>query len=389
MKRPTARGDGPGIATRLLLAQGLVVICGALTAAGVAAIVGPPLFHHHLLMAGEKPNTPELTHIERAYTSANAIALATAVLIALIAAIAVTWYLSRRLTRPVVRLAAVAERLSDGDYTVRATPAAAGPELASLTATFNQVAERLQHIEATRHRLLTDLAHELRNPIATIEAYLDGLDDGITEWGDEPARVLRDQTTRLHRLAEDLNDVSRAEEGELGVILERTTIRLVTQAAIESLRPKYAAEGVHLRCVPDGGSTAQAFLDPQRLGQALTNVLINALRHTPPGGVVTVETTTDAHSIRLTVTDTGDGIPAELLPHIFERFYRGNLARDRDRTGSGIGLTISRAIVHAHHGTLTADSHGPGHGTRFTFTLPRNPTRTPGDREPSASSRTS
>lgn len=371
MKRPTTRGAGPGIATRLLLAQGLVVVCGALTAAGVAAIVGPPLFHHHLLMAGMKPNTPELTHIERAYTSANSIALGTAVLIALIAAIAVTWYLSRRLTRPVVRLAAAAERLFDGDYTARAQPSRAGPELASLTNTFNQVAERLQHIEATRHRLLTDLAHELRTPIATLEAYLDGLDDGITTWGPEPQRVFRDQTTRLHRLAEDLNDVSRAEEGELGLVLDRTPVQRVVHAAIESLRPKYAGKGVQLQ-VTACGSTAEAFLDPQRLGQALTNVLTNALRHTPSGGAVTVDTTTDTQSIRLTVTDTGDGIHADQLPHIFERFYRGNLARDRDRAGSGIGLTISRAIVHAHHGTLTVDSAGPGTGARFTFSLPRS-----------------
>lgn len=373
MKRPATPGSGPGIATRLLLAQGLVVTCGALTAAGVAAIVGPPLFHHHLLMAGEKPNTPELRHIERAYTSANTIALGMAVLIALIAAIAVTWYLSRRLTRPVVQLAAVAERLSDGDYTARATPATAGPELASLTATFNHVAERLQHTEATRHRLLADLAHELRTPIATLEAYLDGLDDGITGWGQEPARVFRDQITRLHRLAEDLNDVSRAEEGELGLVLDRTRVQLVVQAAVESLRPRYAGKGVDLRSAIGDRPDAEVLVDFQRFAQALTNVLINALRHTPPGGRVTVQTIVDTRSIRIAVIDTGDGIPADQLPHIFERFYRGSLARERDSTGSGIGLTISRAIARAHHGALTADSGGEGAGACFTFTLPLAP----------------
>ncbi|MBB2892058.1 sensor histidine kinase [Flexivirga oryzae] len=371
MKWPATRGSGPGIATRLLLAQGLVVTCGAITAAGVAAIVGPPLFHHHLLMAGERPNTPELRHIERAYTSANTIALGMAVLIALIAAIAVTWYLSRRLTRPVVQLAAVAERISYGDYSARATPAAAGPELASLTGTFNQVAERLQHTESTRHRLLADLAHELRTPIATLEAYLDGLDDGVTGWGPEPARVFRDQITRLHRLAEDLNDVSRAEEGELGLDLERTPVQLVVQAAVESLRPRYVGKGVQLRSAISDRADAEVLVDFQRFAQALTNVLINALRHTPPGGGVTVQTTIDTGSIRIAVIDTGDGIPADQLPHIFERFYRGRLARDRDSTGSGIGLTISRVIARAHHGTLTADSDGPGAGARFTFTLPR------------------
>lgn len=376
----TRTRPGPGVAIWLLLAQGIVVTAGALTAAGVAAVVGPPLFHHHLLMAGETAGTPQMAHIERAYTSANTIALGTAVLIALTAAIAITWYLARRLTRPIVQLAAAAERLSAGDYTARATVSTAGRELAALTATFNQVAERLQNTEATRRRLLADLAHELRTPIATIEAYLDGLDDGITQWGNEPARVLRDQTTRLHRLAQDLNDVSRAEEGGPDLTLEDSPVYPIVQAAVDSLRPSYAAHRVHLH-LPRPGSglqQARAPIDAQRLTQALSNVLTNALRHTPPGGDVTAGIELTSDTIRVTVTDSGDGIPADQLPHIFERFYRGDLARSHDHAGSGIGLTIARAIVHAHHGTLTALSDGPGHGTKFTFTLPRHPTPAPG-----------
>lgn len=372
MKATPAR-PGPGIATRLLLAQGLVVTAGAVTAAAVAAIVGPPLFHHHLLMAGEKPNTPEMTHIEQAYASANTIALGTAVLIAISAAITVTWYMTRRLTRPIVQLATAAEQLSDGDYTARVPPSGGGPELAALTATFNQVAERLQHTEATRRRLLADLGHELRTPIATIEAYLDGLDDGITEWGDTPALVLRDQATRLRRLAQDINDISRADEGGPDLALSVTSVRAVIQAAVDSLHPRYDAKDVHLRIKKPASEVRddKMSMDRQRLSQALSNVLTNALRHTAPGGHVTIDTALTSRAVQITITDSGDGITADQLPHIFERFYRGDLSRTRDQAGSGIGLTISRAIAHAHHGTLTASSDGPGHGARFTFTLPR------------------
>ncbi|GAB3580843.1 sensor histidine kinase [Calidifontibacter terrae] len=369
--RTAGRTAGPGIAVRLLLAQMAVVVAGGAAALIVAAVVGPPLFHRHLMEAGTMADSAQMMHVEQAYGSANTLTLGGAALVALVTASAITWYLSRRLTRPLVQLSAVGLRLSDGDYSARATPASAGPELARLTDTFNQVAGRLEHTEATRRRLLSDLAHELRTPIATIEAYLDGLDDGVTTWGEEAARVLRDQTARLHRLADDLGDVSRAEEARLEVVLEPLPVHTVVESAIGALRPDYAAKGVDLRAAYDGKDD-RAPLDPQRLAQALTNVLANALRHTPAGGSVevAVDAGTDGE-VRVTVTDTGDGIAPDQLDQIFERFYRGDSARSRDRGGSGIGLTISRAIVHAHRGTLVAHSDGPGTGARFVLTLPR------------------
>lgn len=206
---------GLSLTSRLMLAQGIVVAAAILTAALVAALAGPVIFHDHLLDAGSVEGSPELAHAEAAYASANRIALVAALAIALTAAGIVTWYLTGRMTRPLELLAAAAVRLSRGDYSARVPPLGAGPELARLAETYNEVADRLQTTEDTRRRLLSDLAHELRTPVSTIAAYLDGLEDGVTTWSPQTARVLRDQTVRLVRLADDIGEVSRVEEGRL------------------------------------------------------------------------------------------------------------------------------------------------------------------------------
>lgn len=366
--------------TRLLLAQGIVVTAGVFTAALVAAIAGPPIFHQHLIESGHPANSPELEHIETAYSSANTIALGTAMVIALTAAGLVTWYLTRRMTRPLADLAEVARSLSQGDYAARAPQLGAGPEIDGLAATFNDVATRLQTTEDTRRRLLADLAHEMRTPLSTIGAYLDGLDDGVTDWTPDTARVLRDQSSRLIRLSEDIGEVSRAEEGRLD--LERVPVSVddVIWAAAQGVRTGYAAKGVNLLTPDRQGGRADGratglvvSADRARVLQVLANLLTNALRHTPPGGTVTVGVVKASRGlVVLEVADTGEGIPAEQLPHIFERFYRGDTARDRDHGGSGIGLTIALSVALAQGGTLDAASDGPGRGSTFRLTLPHS-----------------
>jgi signal transduction histidine kinase len=217
--------------------------------------------------------------------------------------------------------------------------------------------------------LLSDLGHEMRTPVATLGAYLDGLEDGVVSWGSEPAEVMRQQTERLRRLAEDIQDVSRAEEGRLGLHLEPHSAAEVLRATAQSSGAAFADEGIDLR-VEATDPALIAAVDPERFAQVLANLLNNARRHTPAGGVVTLAATRVADGVAFTVRDTGDGMTTDQLPHIFERFYRGDHARDRERQGSGIGLTISRAIVAAHGGTLTASSPGPGLGSTFTAVVP-------------------
>lgn len=360
---------GRSLATRLLLAQGLVLVASILTAALVAAVVGPPLFHQHLIEAGHSPHAPELTHIERAYRDASVISLGVALVIALACALSVTWYLTRRIQRPLTLLTDAAREMSGGHYTTRVAVAGAGPELSSLGDAFNAMAARLESTEDTRRRLLSDLAHELRTPIATIGAYLDGLEDGVARWGPDTAHVMRDQTDRLVRLAEDIDDVSRAEEGRL--VLEKSPYPVddLLYAASRAVASTFAEKGVALITIPTP-ATLVIDVDRERFAQVLGNLLGNALRHTPRDGTVTVFAEGTDRSVVVTVTDTGEGMAVEQLPHVFERFYRGDNARDRGSRGSGIGLTISKAIVDAHGGTLTASSPGVGLGSTFVVTLP-------------------
>jgi two-component system sensor histidine kinase BaeS len=369
--RSTTRrpATGRSLATRLLLAQGLVLVASILTAALVAAIVGPPLFHQHLIEAGHSPHAPELTHIERAYRDASVISLGVALLIALACALSVTWYLTRRIQRPLTLLTDAAREMSGGHYTTRVAVAGAGPELSSLGDAFNAMAARLESTEDTRRRLLSDLAHELRTPIATIGAYLDGLEDGVAQWGPQTAHVMRDQTDRLVRLAEDIDDVSRAEEGRLVLEKSPTPVDDLLYAASQAVAASFAEKGVALITIPSP-ATLVIDVDRERFAQVLGNLLGNALRHTPRDGTVTVFAEGADGSVVVTVTDTGEGMTVEQLPHVFERFYRGDNARDRGSRGSGIGLTISKAIVDAHGGTLTASSPGVGLGSTFAVTLP-------------------
>jgi signal transduction histidine kinase len=234
---------------------------------------------------------------------------------------------------------------------------------------FNAMAGRLAEVEATRRRLLADLGHELRTPVATIEAYVDAAEDGVLVPDEDTWAVLRAQTGRLRRLAEDIAAVSRAEEHQLDLHPRRVAVAELVGAAVAAAGPRYADKGVTLATAV-GASLPELTADVERMGQVLGNLLDNALRHTPAGGTVTVRAEQDRPGVRITVADTGEGIAAEHLTHVFERFYRADAARDRSRGGSGIGLAIVRAIVTEHGGRVTAHSNGPGTGTAFVVSLP-------------------
>ncbi|KYH45576.1 MULTISPECIES: ATP-binding protein [Actinomycetes] len=358
-----------GLAGRLLAGQTIVLLAGALTAGLVATLVGPPIFHDHLLQSGHRENSPELAHIEMAYRDASLISVGGALLISLLAATAVSWFLTRRLRDPLNQITGAARELSRGHYGTRVPSMGAGTELETLADTFNDMAARLEGVEDTRRRMLSDLAHELRTPIATLSAYHEGLHDGVAQLGPESRTALAEQTGRLARLADDIDEVSTAEEGRLG--LDRQDIPLATLlwAAHEGMRDHYADKGVNLVVDTDAIAGLHVTVDRNRIGQVLTNLLSNALRHTPVGGTVTIVGGRADREATITVADNGEGLTTEQLAHAFERFYRGDSARTRDRTGSGIGLTISKAIVDAHGGSLTADSPGLGQGASFTITL--------------------
>ena len=359
----------PGLTARLVIAQLLVLLAGLATLAVVAFAVGPPLLRRHLRRAVGVISPQLSRHLEDAFLSAGGITLGIGIAAFLAAAVAAAVLLTRRLSRPVHDLADAADRVTAGDYTARLGPTLLGPEFETLASAFNTMAEALESTERTRRRLLGDVAHELRTPLATIEAYLEGLADGVRTLDAHTLEVLGGQTARLHRLVEDISLVSRAEEHRLTLARATLPVARLADAAATAVRPGFQTKGVDLRVMVTPGTPA-VDADRDRLVQVLVNLLTNALRHTPPGGTVTLAAEPAGGGVVISVADTGEGIAAEHLPHVFERFYRADPARDREHGGSGIGLAIARALVHAHGGTITASSEGPGKGAVFRISLP-------------------
>jgi signal transduction histidine kinase len=354
---------------RLLAAQVLVVLIGAVTAWVVALAVGPPLFHDHLSRVQGGAAAQQLLHAEEAFRSATAIAVTVALGASLAAGLAASLYATRRIGRSVRSVADAAATVATGDYATRLPPPRLGSEFDVLAASFNRMAGQLQSVETTRRRLLADLAHEIRTPVATLDAYLEGVEDGVTALDPDTLAMLRDQTHRLTRLAEDIGAVSRAEEHCLPLDLRPLPPAVLVDQAALAARPRFADKGVRL-VTEVAGNLPVVLGDADRLGQVLGNVLDNALRHTPVGGTVTLIARAVADGVELAVVDTGEGIPAEHVDRVMERFYRVDTARDRERGGSGIGLSISRAIVLAHRGRIAVSSPGVGAGTVVTVWLP-------------------
>ncbi|WP_454852323.1 sensor histidine kinase [Promicromonospora soli] len=369
---------GFGITARLLVAMALVVLTGGLTAWLVVGAVGPGIFRRHMLAAGLDGDSAAVLHAEEAFRSASATSLGLALGAAALASLAVSLFVTRRIGRPLSALSAAAARVAGGRFDSRVPAPGIGAEFDDLAEAFNDMAARLDESHALRRRLLADVAHELRTPVTTITAYLEGVEDGVESLTPDTLAVLRAQGSRLTRLADDLSAVTRAESRDLDLHPEPTVPADLLTVATRSAGGRFAARGVRL-VVDAPGDLADVVVDRDRIGQVLGNLLDNALRHTPAGGTVRLGAgQADGGGLRLTVADTGVGIDAAHLPHVFERFYRVDTARDRRQGGSGIGLAIAKALVEAHGGSISARSDGVGRGATFAVLLPAVPDRGPG-----------
>jgi two-component system, OmpR family, sensor histidine kinase BaeS len=365
----TPRMPSLGLAWRLFAAVGLVVIAGAGTMLVAVLLVAEPTFHAHLSQDQPTMSAQAHSHVDEAFASAVLIALAVGVVVALAAALVVTWFVATRLAAPVAETAEAAYRIADGDFETRLRRPGLGPELDRLTMSFNTMAGRLATTEQTRRRLLADLAHELRTPLASIQATIEAMTDGILPNDQTTLATLTEQSQRLHRLVGDLSAVSRAEERQLNLHPVVVPAKDVVSEAVAAAGPRFDAKGVTLSTA-DGDATWRVLVDPDRVAEALGALLDNALRHTAEGGTVTVAATQHVDRCRIVVTDTGDGFTPDTAAQLFERFYQGDTSRTANGAGSGIGLTIAKAIVEAHHGHLVGHSDGPGTGARFEITLP-------------------
>jgi len=356
------------LAAKLLAAQLLVIVAGALTLAFVALAIAPGLFHAHVRDALGLVPQDVSRHLDEAFEDSVLFSLAVAVGAALAAAGAVSAFLALRIVRPVRALAAAATRIAQGRYAER-VPVTGSDELALLASAFNEMALALESSERRRRELLSDVAHELRTPIATVDGYLEGVADGVVPADGDTLGILRAETGRLKRLAEDLARVSQAEERQLPLRVQPVAADALVRAAAEAARPSFDAKGVELDADCDARLPTVG-VDADRIGEVLANLLENALRHTPQDGRVVLSAHRRDGALELAVADEGEGIAAEHVERIFERFYRADPGRSRERGGSGIGLTIARAIVDAHGGRIHAESDGAGRGARFVVELP-------------------
>jgi signal transduction histidine kinase len=287
--------------------------------------------------------------------------------VAIAIALILTFILSRRITSPIGALARAARRLGRGDWSQRVQLQGEG-EVAALAQAFDSMAADLEHAEQLRRNMVADVAHELRTPLSNIQGYLEAIRDGVVKPDAATIRSLSEETALLSRLVNELQELSLAEAGELKLVYQAEDITKLIKQAVTSWQPQLTAKEISLFLnLPDNLPLVN--IDWQRVNQVLHNLLENAVAHTHKEGTINVAAITQGNWVVISVSDTGEGIPAEDLPHIFERFYRVDKSRARATGGSGLGLTIAKRLVEAHGGTITAQSE-LGKGSRFSFTLP-------------------
>ena len=284
-----------------------------------------------------------------------------------VAAMLLSLLLSRRILGPVEALTAAARQMGGGDLTQR-VEVQSNDEIGELAQAFNAMAEGLSRLETLRRNMVTDVAHELRTPLSNIRGYLEAFRDGVMEPKSETIDSLYEEAMLLSHLVDDLQELSLAEAGQLRLERVPAALGKILATSISAVRSRAALHGITLHLdLP--GDLPIVEVDPQRIEQIMRNLLSNAVVHTPSGGEIVVATSPKEDEIEISVSDTGEGIPPEHLPYVFERFYRVDKSRSRATGGTGLGLAIVKQLVEAHGGHIRVESE-LGHGTQFTFTLP-------------------
>ena len=355
------------LSLRVFASYVLVVLIGGGMTFATVRILAPHLFQQRIgLMRGMGMSGPNQAGVRTAFRSALNRALLIGIIASIASAGAVALIVTRRLLTPLDQVRAATRRIAMGRYDV-AVPLPNEPELAALADDVNTLATALAETETRRTRLLGEVAHEMRTPLTALDGYVEGLIDGVFQPTPETLGSLGDELRRLHRLADDLSALSRAEEQRLDLRLTSADVGQLVWTASTRLKPQFDDASVNL--LVESGPTVSARIDPDRITQVLTNLLGNALAATPSGGTVSIGVHVTEQTAEVSVHDTGVGLAPDDLERIFERFYRVP-GQPRHSKGSGVGLTIARGIARAHHGDLIATSPGPGHGATFRLTLP-------------------
>jgi two-component system, OmpR family, sensor histidine kinase BaeS len=370
------------LGAKLLLSYLTVMLVGAVVLVIASQLLLPASFNRHMAgmedMMGSgmgmgmgnqgfgRGGVPQLFADFRA--SFNE-ALMYAVIAAMAAAVTLSFLFSRRVVAPVRAMSLAAQRIADGRYDER-VQVNGEDELGRLAARFNQMAEKLNQVEAMRRRLIGDVSHELRTPLTAIKGSMEGLMDGILPANEETYQQIHAETERLNRLVDDLQELSRVESRAYELDIQSVDLPSLVRTVSKRLGPQAESKRISLE-FDLSTNLPQVLADQDRIVQVLTNLANNALQYTPEGGKIIISAQQHNGEIQISVRDTGIGIPPEHVEHIFDRFYRVDKSRSRQSGGgSGIGLTIARALVEAHGGRIWVESVGEAQGSVFHFTLP-------------------
>ena len=358
--------------TRLFLSYVVVVAAGAIAMLVVGAAVTRTAYERRVggfgLGRGQgRAVGPTESQLTAALDDSMIPAFAFGVVAALVVAAIVARIIGARLLRPIDELRAATRRMAAGDFATP-VPVPAEVELASLANDVNDLGEHLATIERRRTQLLGEVTHEMRTPITVIRGQTEGLIDGVITPSAEVFAGLADEAARLQRIVDDLTLLSRADEGTLEIEVTDLDLGAVAAGAAERLRPQFEYADVALVVeVGDPPEPIPVRGDVGRLTQVLSNLLGNALGHSPAGATVTIRCGRQNSLAFVDVIDNGPGIAADEAERIFERFYRGSRT-GTGGAGRGIGLTIARSLARAHGGDVVVDSEGPG--ARFRLTVP-------------------
>jgi signal transduction histidine kinase len=312
-------------------------------------------------------NPPQRNPLEERYLARTNQALVIAALGATVLALLLGIFLARTITRPVRELTAATHAMARGQLKQQ-VPVRSKDELGELTRTFNQMSADLANANHLRRQMTADIAHDLRNPLMVITGYLESLRDGTLPPTSERFDTIYGEAQLLQRLVEDLRTLSLADAGELTLNRMPLAPRALLERLVAAYHHRAEQNQIALQVQADA-ALPEVEADEERLAQVLGNLVANALRYTPAGGQIILSAALRAEGLQLAVRDNGSGIAPEALPHIFDRFYRGDEARAETDGESGLGLAIAKSIVEAHGGTITVASE-PGQGTTFFVTLP-------------------
>jgi signal transduction histidine kinase len=288
-------------------------------------------------------------------------------LLAVAIALILAFVLSRRVLAPVKALTSATREFGKGNFSRRVETKDEG-EMGELARSFNTMADDLERNERLRRNMVADIAHELRTPLSNLRGYLEAASDGLVKLDETTIHSLSEETASLSRLVNDLQELSLVDAGELKLIFEPADIDRLISETVTMLQAKTAAKNINISTSLSAG-LPEINIDSHRIKQVLYNLLDNAVTHTGADGRITVTAWQEGDYLNISVSDTGEGIPMEDLPMIFERFYRVDKSRTRATGGTGLGLTIAKRLVEAHGGSIAVRS-ALGQGTTFTFSLP-------------------